>query len=213
MSSFKKVTFQPYEEEDEPPRMVETEPAPKKKGNFIMNRAIDRQRKLLRLILKLANVQGYNDLDHIRMENGSYMQGSDIVPLIMHALSPGKLITGLKEFVDLLHFAQVTPDMVINENVRAMLQKLYDAKPRTERVVKLRTVPKEPEYIDVDEEEVEEVPPRALKRKLQETEDDQNDEPPRKRPILRAQRQIVPESLREAQNRWEDNDSDFDGLD
>ncbi|KAI1293469.1 hypothetical protein HDE_06233 [Halotydeus destructor] len=222
MSSFKKVAFQPYEEEEETVTLTPSSPqresaAPKKKGNYIMNRAIERQRKLLRLILKLASVQGYNDLDHIRLENGSFMTGSDIVPLIMYALSPGKVITGLKEFVDLLYFAKVTPEMVVNENVKAMLQKLYDSKPATKtnvKTVQIETQPKrveEPEFevefanddIDVDAEPIR----RTQKRKRDEPPEE--NEPLNKRPTLKARYNFRSNALRENPN-WDDQDSDVD---
>ncbi|KAI1278129.1 hypothetical protein HDE_14405 [Halotydeus destructor] len=118
---------------------VTVEEGDKPKGNFIRDRAVEKQRKLLRIVLKLAGVKGYNHLDQIKLKNGSYMQGTDIVILLIHALSPGKLITGLSEFVDLLHDAQVAPEMIINEHVRAMLEKLYGRGPMSTNTMSTQT--------------------------------------------------------------------------
>ncbi|KAI1289513.1 hypothetical protein HDE_08677 [Halotydeus destructor] len=180
----------------------------KKKGNFIMIRAIERQRKLLRIILKLAAVNGYNDLDHIQLEDGSFLKGSDVVPLLMHALSPGKVVVGLKEFVDLLYRANVTPDLVTNENVKAMLSKLYNTQPGSRVVVKqIQTAPKEPmdEYEGDTEIDDEPEPPRAMKRRRNER-DESDYVTPRNRPILKAKRR----KLNGIEGHWDDRDSDLD---
>ncbi|KAI1297698.1 hypothetical protein HDE_04552 [Halotydeus destructor] len=135
----------------------------------------------------------------------------------MYALSPGKVITGLKEFVDLLFFAKVTPEMVVNENVKAMLQKLYDSKPATKtnvKTVQIETQPKlveEPEFevefanddIDVDAEPIR----RTQKRKREEPPEE--NEPLNKRPTLKARYNFRSNALRENTN-WDDQDSDVD---
>ncbi|KAI1288226.1 hypothetical protein HDE_09507 [Halotydeus destructor] len=135
----------------------------------------------------------------------------------MYALSPGKVITGLKEFVDLLFFAKVTPEMVVNENVKAMLQKLCDTKPATKtnvKTVQIETQPKpveEPEFevefanddIDVDAEPIR----RTQKRKRDEPPEE--NEPLNKRPTLKARYNFRSNALRENPN-WDDQDSDVD---
>lgn len=105
----------------------QTTPAPnvpKKKGNWIRDRAFDRYRKLIDITYVLAKYGAFNKDYQIKLRKGGHLVGSDGVALLMHALSPGKHMVGIQEFVELLADAGVTPDMVINENVKAMLQKL-----------------------------------------------------------------------------------------
>lgn len=90
--------------------------------NKIKRYAMERQRKLLKIILRLATVNGYDNQERIKLKNGSYLEQSDVVSLLLYTLSPGKKVVGLEDFVDLLREAGVTSDMVINENVKAMLE-------------------------------------------------------------------------------------------
>ncbi|KAI1299853.1 hypothetical protein HDE_03677 [Halotydeus destructor] len=206
MSSVRKVNFQPYEEEAP---MEHTHVEPKKKGNFIMLRAVERQRKLLKIIMRLAAINGYNDTENIKLSDGSYMSDSDIVSLLMHVLSPGKLVNGLKEFVDLLHTAGVTPDLIVNENVKAMLQKLHRVQP-----VRREAQPIVTQQIETPMEDVQS---RAPKRRHEEVIEERT-EPPIKRPALKAKfRRTGPDtfSYEAPMNAaksidWDDDDSDLD---
>lgn len=98
--------------------MQEVEPK-----NRIKKYALDRQRKLLKIILKLASVNGYDNNERIKLRDGSYLDQSDVVSLLLYTLSPGRKVHGLEQFVDLLKEAGVTSDMVINENVKSMLSR------------------------------------------------------------------------------------------
>lgn len=89
--------------------------------NFIKAHAMNRQRKLLSIILKLAKVDGYNDNLQIKGANGSYLEKSDIVRLLLWSVSQDKFMYGLNEFVDLLKKAGVTSEDVLNENLKARL--------------------------------------------------------------------------------------------
>lgn len=125
MQHTKKMTLVPdyemrgggFEEEQ-----VSVEPQPKK-GNSIRKYAADRQRKLLNVVLKLAKYGGYDDSGRIKLSNGSYLEQSDVVSLLMYSLSPGRTIKGISEFVDLLYRARVSPENIINANVRDMLER------------------------------------------------------------------------------------------
>lgn len=89
--------------------------------NFIKAHALNRQRKLLSIILKIAKVEGYNDNLQIKGPNGQFMEKSDIVRLLLWAVSQDKVMFGLNEFVDLLKKAGVTADDVLNENLKVRL--------------------------------------------------------------------------------------------
>lgn len=90
-------------------------------GNKIRKYAADRQRKMLTIVLKLALANGYDETGMFKTMDGESM---DIVPLLIYSLSPGRNITGLQDFVRLLHEANVKPQDVINFQVKEMLSKL-----------------------------------------------------------------------------------------
>jgi len=75
----------------------------------------------MRVISKVAMIRGYDDDGRILMENGRYMENSDIASLMFNAMSPGKLIIGEHEFINLLKKASVNPDLILNENIRYKL--------------------------------------------------------------------------------------------
>lgn len=83
----------------------------------------DRQRKMLQVVLRLALRGSYDDRETFVSEDGHRL---DIVPLLLHALTPGRSLQGIDAFIDLLYRAGVDPDMIINSDVRSRLQKRRD---------------------------------------------------------------------------------------
>lgn len=174
MANLRKVVMTPYVSDEEtelfdeqsggniiePPNQTIPQTEPK---NRIKRYAMDRQRKLLKIILRLASVNGYDSQERIKLRNGTYLDQSDVVSLLLYTLSPGKKVVGLEEFVELLKEAGVTSEMVINENVKAMLE--------NRRTV---TVPKQIQYQPppVDDQEMRETTwkVKGHKRKRQEEE-------------------------------------------
>lgn len=90
----------------------------KRGGNRIRTYAADRQRKMLTVVLKLAVAGAYDELGQFRTLDNEPL---DIIPLLIYALSPGRNITGLTDFVRLLADAGVEPGDVINSHVKDML--------------------------------------------------------------------------------------------
>src|SRR5882672_1023893 len=87
--------------------------------------------KQLKIILKLARIDAYNLDGQIKGADGQYMSRSDIIHLLQHSMTPGKLLIGEDEFVDLLHKANVEIDLIVNENVRSRLRQLYEGRQPT----------------------------------------------------------------------------------
>ena len=102
-----------------------TEPNEVRRGNPIRQYAMDRQRKLLTVILQLAKNNSYTDDLAVQLTNGSVLEPNQFINLLNYALSPGKAMTGINDFVEVLHRAKVTPEMLINENVKLMLRNFY----------------------------------------------------------------------------------------
>lgn len=112
-------------ETHQPEDATQTEYKIPKKENSIRKYAADRQRKLLNVVLRVAAYGGYDEMGRIKTKDGSFMESSDIVPLLLYALSPGRQVHGLDEFVDLLYRADVDPEDIINTNVRELLRKRH----------------------------------------------------------------------------------------
>lgn len=91
----------------------------KRKPNSIRQYAAERQLKFLRLVMKLGAINAYDEEGRMRDATGNV--SSNILPLINHALSPGRNVQGMADFVELLVRAGVKPDDVINVNVRDLL--------------------------------------------------------------------------------------------
>lgn len=102
-----------------------------KKVNSIRKYAMDRQIKLLNVVLKLAQKGYYDDSGAAKFENGEKL---DIIPLLLHCFSPGRNIKGLESFVDMLHRAGVDPENIINHNVREMMYHRKRATPSRSNV-------------------------------------------------------------------------------
>ena len=88
------------------------------KGNKIRRYAAERQRMMLSIVLKLASKSLYDSAGRFDIAKGKVY----IAPLLMYALSPGRTYPALDEFVDVLYRAGVTPDEVINSNVKDLLR-------------------------------------------------------------------------------------------
>lgn len=124
------ITVEPSfdQEMDHPTSLNATSEPVKKKGNWIRDRAFERYRKLIEITYILSKYNAFNEKYQIKLRSGGHLAGSDGIALLMHILSPGKSMVGLQEFVELLADAGVTADMVINENVKAMLRDLQPRK-------------------------------------------------------------------------------------
>jgi hypothetical protein len=81
--------------------------------------------KVMKILLKLAKINGYDFIGQIRNRRGEFINGSDLISLILNAMSHGKLLLGESEFIHLLNEAKVEPELIINENVRAKLINIY----------------------------------------------------------------------------------------
>lgn len=109
---------------------VVTSDQPKtKKENSIRKYAVDRQRKLLSIVLKLAHSGAYNGSGTLMKPDGTPLYEADLINLLLYTLSPGRMIKGLSEFVEILRHAGVTPDEILNNTVKEMLLKVMKRRP------------------------------------------------------------------------------------
>jgi len=76
---------------------------------------------VIRTVLKLALINGYDSEGRIRGTNGEFIPNSNLLDLLNFAMTRGKNLKGTDEFVKLLLEAGIEPDWIINENIRSLL--------------------------------------------------------------------------------------------
>ena len=76
---------------------------------------------LARIILKLASVNAYNEREELKHDDGSFMTDTDIADLLSYATTPTKSRKGVEQFVNRLHEAGVSPNLILNSQVKQML--------------------------------------------------------------------------------------------
>ena len=134
MASYaKKMTLVPVDETTEPtteefPTEVvvpvsQSSATTTTKRNSIRKYALDRQRKMIRVILKLAQSGSYDMNGSLLRTDGSPLEDTDMVSLLLYTMSPGRVVRGLDDFVEILINAGVTATDVINTQVKEMLMK------------------------------------------------------------------------------------------
>ena len=131
---------------------------------------VEKFNKIINICLDLARVSAYDASGRIKSRNGKFVENSNVTLLLEHAMSPGKLLIGEQEFLEMLANANVNPDLILNENVKAKLKSLRTTykTPNVEPEVFIRKVEHRPENFSrkrkLEEEEVEEdIPNKRLR--------------------------------------------------
>jgi len=133
MENSRKMVVMPFGGTDhrvtpQPEVKSETSLEPKKKKSP-KERSTEKLKNTLGLILKIARIDGYDDHGRLHI-NGKTVENSDISTLIQHSLTPGRVLIGEREFIDLLHQAKINPTLIINDNMRAKLIDLRSGGPQ-----------------------------------------------------------------------------------
>jgi hypothetical protein len=113
MADYRKFVAVPYEEQ------IPTDTTNVKQRK--VRNTIDRLTRILKIILRLAPLKGYDDELRIKRKDDTYVSNSNIISLLNHCMSYGRQLTGLNELIELLHFARIDPELIINENIKAKL--------------------------------------------------------------------------------------------
>ena len=110
--------------------ITQSDPNNNSSDNFNIDKTVKQKRierdgeKIIRLIkiaLKIAKINSYDDELRIIGHNGEYVEGSNLADLLKYVLTSQKIIIGENEFIKILHDANVDPQWITNENVRARL--------------------------------------------------------------------------------------------
>ena len=166
----------------------------KKKNNSF----IDKLSRIMKIFLKLANIKGYDIIGRVRNGNGDFVNDSDIIALINHSLTHGKLLLGQNEFINLLFEAKIEPELIINENIKSKLLNLYTDKNEN-------NIENLPVTNNVEETSVDENPPviKNRKRKIDSSDDQVLSEEIENKKPKNKKRKI----------NWETNNSDDENWD
>jgi hypothetical protein len=134
MQHSQKVVVTPYDDTQPPslPMAIDSDVQFSSKKINKGHPLIDKFTKQLKIVLKLAKIDGYDGDFRIKDENGQYIYNSNIISLLNDATSISKVLIGYDSFISLLHKASVEPDLIVNENVKARLLQLYQFKRQEE---------------------------------------------------------------------------------
>lgn len=166
MQSAKKVTLIPARSENihqigggneqEISGTITSEISPK--PDKIKSKIYEKIHKFIKIILKLARNVGYDSDLRIKLSNGKYLEKSNIVDLLTHAMSVGKVLYGENDFIELLAKSDVDPDLVINDNVRLKLLQFLNKKSNntvnTEEPNKINSLKRKRSFDNDDDSEV-----------------------------------------------------------
>ena len=81
--------------------------------------------KLLKIALKIALNNAYDENFNIKDSKGNPVSDSDIALLLNSAISPQRLLIGENDFIRVLYESKVDPNWIVNENIRSKLLNYY----------------------------------------------------------------------------------------
>lgn len=198
----------------------QNEPNESKKSN--KNDDTKRQRNLLEIALKIAEVGGYDEDLRIKTSKGDPVKESNVIGLIQHSLTPMKSTRGLNEFVEMLYKSGIDPDLIKNVQVKNMLdsrmekgkwkQPLLDNVEEPYLLAVPREIPKEtlkikPKRVRKKVEPIKHLMSLRQKARVNRKKQQPKSAPPKKRKILG---EISQNNKRHKNTLWDDQDSDLD---
>ena len=140
-------------------------------GNFKIDKTVKQKRierggekikRLIKIALKIAKINSYDDELRIIGHNGEYVEGSNLADLLKYVLTSQKIIIGENEFIKILHGANVDPQWMTNENVRARLIGLKNSNMKRKRHPTPQPLPSQPSQISSQTERIVKEPRRTF---------------------------------------------------
>ena len=83
---------------------------------------VDKYRRIMTILLKLAIISAYNLNGEIRGSDGNFIPRSDIIKLTSISFSKDRQITGEDAYISLLSRARIDPSLLTNECIRRNLE-------------------------------------------------------------------------------------------
>ena len=92
-------------------------------------RPIDKITRIIKIALKLAKNDAFDDDLHIKNESGDYNRNSNVAQLLNITQTRIRNIAGMSELIRHMHLAKIDPSYIINEFVRSRLEQLLGSNP------------------------------------------------------------------------------------
>ena len=91
------------------------------KFDKIKHKIYDKVHRFIKVISKLAQNDSYDENLRIKSRSGTYLEKTNLVDLLTHSMSIGKVLHGEDDFIALLAKSHVDPELILNENVKSKL--------------------------------------------------------------------------------------------
>jgi hypothetical protein len=158
------------------------------------NKFLDNLNRIMKKILKLAIIRAYDVIGRVRDRKGNYINDSDIIALINHAMSHGKLLLAQNKFIRPLHEAKIEPELIVNENIKAKLSNLFSNK--SDSLDELNEIQATPSVKTPEKPSINSRPIRKVKKRIH-TQIEENN------PSNEVLDSVTSESVRKRKRTWE----------
>jgi hypothetical protein len=137
MEHTQKMVLSPYETEGPPVLLpstdssvqytseIPTQTAPQPVKRIRLHQSIERFKNQVRILLKLGKIDPVDNNLRIKNENGVFIENSNIINLLHYATQDAKGLVGQEAFIMLLFKAGVEPELILNQDIKSKLFKLY----------------------------------------------------------------------------------------
>ena len=93
----------------------------------------DRQTRIMKIALKLAEINGYNEDLNVKRADGTFNTRSNLVKLLNISQTNARGTDGIPEIIRLLHLAKIDPNIIINENMKSRLLEMNNSQINSSR--------------------------------------------------------------------------------
>ena len=84
---------------------------------------------IIRMVLKLSQINGFNDNFNIRGNNGEFIPNTNIAKLLSLTQHRVRSQKGVSELINLLYEAKIDPNIIQNEGIKSKLNEMYNLPP------------------------------------------------------------------------------------
>jgi hypothetical protein len=145
------------------------------------HQSLDRFKNQVKILLKLGKLDPIDNYLRIKNENGVFIENSNIINLLHNATQDAKELVGQEAFIKLLYQAGVEPELILNQDIKSKLFKLYvqskdtQTDNTTEPQIFTQTSPEQSMIVDPV------VKSNKRQREVEEDDDEESDEPAKKK--------------------------------
>lgn len=105
----------------------------------------DRDARIIEIIMRLALINGFSiDNFNLKDKYGNVIPSTNIIQLIKYAQLPQKFVYGESEFVNLLHQAGVSKNLIVNQYIKKRLEELEKGNVKKASIEKINELLEDP---------------------------------------------------------------------